>query len=351
MSRAEKNRPPADIVSDATVVLESWDSLFACWRNPKSGLPWDCLFMLPPWLKAWWEVFGAGRQAHLCAVRRGSQTLGLLPLVIDGETARLMGDRSVCDYGDVVVSPAGRSTVLATLLDYLGNRGISHLDLGCLPVDGPALAAWRQATSPPWRIHEEAESAIYALDLPGSWDRYLEELAGPQRHELRRKMRRLHEAGPVAFRSLEKPEEISQAMNTFLTLFRQSRRDKARFMTETMETFFRRLTESMSAAGLCRLQLLHLDQIPVATTLCFPYRDTVYLYNSGYDRSRGGLSVGLICKALSIGRSIEEGYRAYDFLKGHEPYKGRLGGKPLGLHRIRLTRGAAGPAATRGGRP
>ncbi len=262
-----------------------------------------------------------------------------------------MGDGDVCDYGDIVVSPAERLRVLSALLDHLERAGITCLDLGRLCADGATLAALRKALSPGWRMREEADGAIYPLDLPASWNRFLEQLAGPQRHELRRKMRRLNEAGRVVFRSLEKESEIAVAMEIFLSLFRTSRRDKARFMTEPMEAFFLRLTANMSDAGLCRLHLLELDDAPGAAALCFDYRGTIYLYNSGYDRSLGSLSVGLICKALSIREGIARGRTAYDFLKGDERYKTRLGGKPLRLRRVRLLRESAAAGGRPGGIP
>jgi CelD/BcsL family acetyltransferase involved in cellulose biosynthesis len=65
----------------------------------------------------------------------------------------------------------------------------------------------------------------------------------------------------------------------------------------------------------------------------------MYLYNNGYDERFKSLSVGLLGKLLSIRDSIRSGMRAYDFLKGAEAYKRRLGGQPVQLYRclIELT--------------
>jgi CelD/BcsL family acetyltransferase involved in cellulose biosynthesis len=48
------------------------------------------------------------------------------------------------------------------------------------------------------------------------------------------------------------------------------------------------------------------------------------------------LSVGFLSKVLSIRDGIRSGLRTYDFLKGGEAYKQRLGGRPLSLYRCRL---------------
>jgi CelD/BcsL family acetyltransferase involved in cellulose biosynthesis len=50
------------------------------------------------------------------------------------------------------------------------------------------------------------------------------------------------------------------------------------------------------------------------------------------------LSVGLLNKALCIREAIEEGRRAFDFLRGSERYKYDLGGTDRLLYRIAVRR-------------
>jgi CelD/BcsL family acetyltransferase involved in cellulose biosynthesis len=99
------------------------------------------------------------------------------------------------------------------------------------------------------------------------------------------------------------------------------------------------MTQAMSEEGFLRLFMLTLNEAPAAAALCFDYRDTMYLYNSGYDPQYGSLSAGLLCKILSIRHSIEIGRKKYDFLKGAEPYKYHLGGKEVHLRRCRISFG------------
>jgi hypothetical protein len=49
------------------------------------------------------------------------------------------------------------------------------------------------------------------------------------------------------------------------------------------------------------------------------------------------MGVGLISKILCIKDCIEKGRKKFDFLKGAEVYKYRLGGKEVPLHRCRIT--------------
>jgi CelD/BcsL family acetyltransferase involved in cellulose biosynthesis len=126
---------------------------------------------------------------------------------------------------------------------------------------------------------------------------------------------------------------VQKEMAAFLALFRSNRSDKAEFMNDQMVSFFKELAEALKEARILRLFFLDLNKRPIAATLCFNYRSTMYLYNNGYDKSFGSLSVGLLSKVLSIKESIQSGKKTYDFLKGAEVYKKRLGGQPIQLYR------------------
>jgi CelD/BcsL family acetyltransferase involved in cellulose biosynthesis len=172
--------------------------------------------------------------------------------------------------------------------------------------------------------------------LPGSWDGYLSLLRGKERHEIRRKLRRLDEAGQINYRLVDSADSVREEMKIFLDLFRSNRSDKAEFMNDQMVSFFRGLAKTLNEARILKLFFLDLDQIPVAATMCFNYRSTMYLYNNGYDKRFGSLSVGLLGKVFSIKESIYSGLKSYDFLKGAEGYKQRLGGQPYQLYRCSI---------------
>ena len=92
----------------------------------------------------------------------------------------------------------------------------------------------------------------------------------------------------------------------------------------------------MARANLLKLYFLDLDGTPTAAVMCFDHDSTVYLYNNGYDGRFSSLSVGLLSKVLSIKESIRRGKKKFDFLKGTEEYKHRLGGKPVPLYRCQV---------------
>ena len=88
----------------------------------------------------------------------------------------------------------------------------------------------------------------------------------------------------------------------------------------------------MADAGHLRLLFLEVDKIRVATVMGFDYRDRFYLYNSGYDPDYSSLSAGLLLKALCLKESIAAGKKRFEFLRGAEDYKYRLGGQDIPVY-------------------
>lgn len=315
----------------------SLDDLDALWRSHRSALLWSCPFALPPWLKAWWNTLGQATEPLIAVVRQGEVLLGAAPLMVQGRTLRFLGDPSVCDYFDCVVAQGKEQAFFQTLLAYLSSHGFKKLDLGPLRPDAvtrESLVRRDLSCSVEWRT--EPEDVFSELNLPGTWDEFLESLDGKQRHELRRKLRRLNEAGAVRFRRADGPAQLPEAVETFLSLFGMNRKDKAAFMTGAMLSFFQVLSRSLAEEGLLRLFFLELDEQPVASVFCFDHGGTRYLYNNGYDGGYEKLSVGLLSKVLSLQAAIHDGLRTYNFLKGAELYKTRLGGKQLPMSRCHV---------------
>ena len=290
--------------------------------------------MLPSWLEVWWQHFGNGSEPYIVSIRYKDRPIGVAPLWIQEKTARLVGEGSVCDYLDFVVAPGKAHIFYSHLLDHLKREGITRLVLKQLRPDSSVFTYLIPvAEKMGCQIDFESSDQSYELELPPSWDSYLNELTGKERHEIRRKFRRLHEAGHINYRTVDEVSAVRSEMETFLTLFKSNRADKSAFMTGQMLSFFRDLALAMAKDRIVKLSFLEIDGKAIAAVMCFDFQSTMYLYNNGYDRQYRSLSVGLLCKVLNIRESIQSGKKTYDLLKGSEPYKHRLGGKPIPLYR------------------
>ena len=311
---------------------ETLASLAEYWQSSEHALEWRCPFVLPPWLSAWWPLADRDWSSYILSVYHQGQLAGIAPLMRKGREAHLIGDADVCDHLDVMIAPLHASAFCRHLLDGLARDGVRRLVLSPVRQDSavmthlmPMAEAWGA------RVRCDHQTQLFAMTLPDSWEAYLQGLSGKERHEIRRKFRRLDQAGRVALRCIGHGSELPAAMQAFLTLFRANRTDKANFMTDTMMAFFLRLAENLAAADLLKLYFLDLDSRPIAAALCIDDRSTVYLYNNGYDAAFRSLSIGVLSKVLTIKASIDDGRQTYDFLKGSEAYKKRLGGKPVNI--------------------
>src|SRR5262249_20924587 len=70
-----------------------------------------------------------------------------------------------------------------------------------------------------------------------------------------------------------------------------------------------------------RLGDLYADGVPIAALWCFAYGATYAAYNSGYHPAYADLSAGIMLFVERIRQAIALRFTAFDFLRGHEPYK------------------------------
>jgi len=320
-----------------SITQESFETLTSYWYDQANGLNWDCLFVLPSWLRAWWHDFGEDLDLNILAIKREGELIGIAPLFRVGNTVSLIGHADVCDYLDVILVPGKEREFFGALLDHLSKNGISRFDLGPLRPESSVLSEFAAlARKEGAQVACEVEDVSFEIDLPATWGDYLLLLTGKQRHEVRRKLRRMHEAAKITFRVVDDIKAAGPAMDTFITLFGKNRADKAAFMDSRMASFFRALATSTAQANLLKICILSVDDAPAAAAMCFDYRSAMYLYNNSYDERFARLSVGQLCKVLSIKDSIQRGRKRYDLLKGDEAYKLRMGAKEVPIHRCRI---------------
>lgn len=319
------------------IKTESFERFESFFLKEDFELGWNCLFVLPVWLKTWWDAFGGNKDPEILTGYRHGKLIGIVPLNVQKKTARFIGGENVCDYQDMITASNHHQEFLEAILSHLKKRGVHSLQLGALRPESVLLKELPNLVKPKGvAVVCERVDFAYEMALPRTWKSYLEMLEGKQRHEIRRKLRRLNEAGSIRFRVIKRPEEILENMDIFFWLFTASRPDKSEFLTDQMLSFFLLLAQRMAERGFLRISFLDIDQVPAAGVMCFDYNNTIFLYNNGYDPRFRHLSAGLLCKVLSIRDSIKLGKLRYDLLKGDEVYKKRLGGTPVPLYRLKI---------------
>jgi CelD/BcsL family acetyltransferase involved in cellulose biosynthesis len=187
-------------------------------------------------------------------------------------------------------------------------------------------------------VEETFEDVSPGIELTDTWDDYVSGLNKKDRHELRRKLRRLERSCEINHVEYCTPEDITANLDEFVRLHRMSTPDKAEFMTDYREEFFRAVVINLAKVGVSHLYFLEVDGVRAATSICFVHGDSQLVYNSGYDPEHRALSVGLLNHAMTIKLAIENGVRYFDFLRGDESYKYHLGAHDRSLYNLVITR-------------
>ncbi len=320
-----------------TVRHETFDGLAARWQHLLSLRSHPTVFDTPTWQRVWWEHFSGGASLKLLSVCEGPGAPSLIaPMMSRDGAVSFLGGTDLVDYHDFLAPDGARpQDVEAVFRELSREPGCSCMELLSIADGSPALGFFATAAKAAgWQVEVAKEDVAPRMELPSTWDEYVEGLDKKERHEMRRKMRRIEGAGELRDIELTAPAGVGAAIGGFFALHRMSRPDKAEFMTPARERFFRAVSVALAEEGKTRLRFLELDGERVATSLSFVVGPTRYLYNSGFDPRRSDLSVGLMNHAYAIKSSIAEGLKVFDFMRGNEPYKYRLGGKDRAIYRI-----------------
>ena len=298
------------------------------------------IFHSPQWQEVWWEIFGDGREMTGFSIPADNGAVdALASLARYGDSISFVGAPDTFDYNDFLVRPGFEETFYPALMDVLDGWQWSEVRLDSLIEHSPTLAYLPDlARSRGYAVDVEYEDVTSGVFLDGDWDSYLSRLTKKDRHELRRKLRRLDSQKDWRWYCLSAPDEVDANFDEFLSLMRMSRPDKEEYMTPERERFFRALARRMAELDQLRLFFMEMDGAKAAVSLCFDYGQTRLLYNSGYDPELSYYSVGLLLHAMSVRDAIERGIAYFDFLRGPEPYKAHLGGQQKSLYRMVVKR-------------
>jgi CelD/BcsL family acetyltransferase involved in cellulose biosynthesis len=265
-------------------------------------------------LEAIWNHNPVG---ELCLAESGT---ALVPLVRDKTSIRWVGHPDLVDYrsplGDAV--PDLIAGVLAT------SRALQYR-FDSLPVEAAEVIRLGLGRAG-FDVTPEQHAVTARLQLPDSYQAYLSQIGKKQRHELRRKRRRFHEV--YGRPALATTRGSGDGFGQFVAMHRQSAGPKGSFMTSDMEQLFASLAEQ---AGWQIDVLSGEDGRPAAATFSWAGAGGFYLYNSAYDQTSEA-SPGIVLLSMLIERAIRANVRTFDFLKGDEPYKFRLGATPRPLY-------------------
>ena len=310
------------------------------------------IFNSVTYARIWWRHFGAPDTLQVWTVWDDDKLVGIAPLYEttneqDQRVLRFVGGIDVSDYLDIVSEPGREEEIITALLAEWANVLCCPLDFHALRYASPSREAFlRLAPTFGFTVAETREEVCPVITLPTTWEGYLKQLAGKQRREIRRKLRKAGQDELVSWYRTP-PELIEQDLEQFFDLHILSGAEKAAFMTPAMKLFFRELAVACTEQGWLDLSFLLINGVPASTLLSFHFRNEVQLYNSGINNTLSeGLSPGwlLLCYHIEYAIALERS--RYDFLRGDEEYKFRFGGQSEPIYQIELNKTLNGKLKT-----
>ena len=261
---------------------------------------------------------------HVMVYYENDRVKAIIPAIISDDVIRLLGDERVTDLNDMVCAPGYEDMIVEHLAEYILRN---HLGVDLYPLETDVALVMGLSRRIPELIMQDKDCCPL-LRLPGSWPEYLANLDAKSRHELRRKLKKVNGA---VIKDVQ-PTETER----FFELMTVSDRGKKEFLAPEIRGFFAELIEVFDKKGWLRLRAAVIESRIIGMLLAFGFRGRVYLFNMGFDPVFRNLSPGIVTIGLDINSAIEEKYQYYDFLRGDEDYKYRLGAKER--HTIRLKR-------------
>ena len=313
-------------MSGLRIERETFTRLEPRWEGLLERATANNIFLSPNWQRLWWDSLANDEEMLLFACMEGDELLGVLPLKRHEGQLSFIGSANVCDYMDFVVAEGREREVHEAIGEHLMGLEWALLELNGVDGQSPTMTHLVEyLRGRGVGVTVRPEEVCPTVKLPGTWDEYLSGLSKKDRHELRRKLRRLYSAGDVRYHVAGQCDGFPNDLEVFLGLLENSRADKAAFMTPRMRGFFRNSLVGLAKSGSVRLSFLEVDGEQVSSTVCFDYDNRYFLYNSGFNTEYSHLSVGLLLKALCLKTAIETGKTEFNFLRGSEPYKYHLG--------------------------
>ena len=324
----------------------SFEKLKTEWNDLLHQSASDNVFLSWEWQSTWWQHFGNDRLCLITFRDENGKLVGLAPLywenVSDGTRSLSQIGCEVSDYLDIIAAQGREVDVYAALLDALQSRELAEwsvVNLCNLPAASPTNTLLKtMAEDRGYKTDWRKQVVSPVLELPATWDEYLETLDKKQRHELRRKIRRI-EPAITRWYSIDSVDALDLAIADFIELHKKSRPDKIEFMNAAMQKFFRDIAGRLLETKCLQLSFLEIDGVRAAAIMNFIYKDQVLVYNSGYDPEKfGQFSPGVILFVRTIQDAIEAKRRVLDFLRGDEEYKYRFGAKDTLLYEMHIRR-------------
>lgn len=329
-------------LAELAPLAERWNALAA-------GAP----FRLWEWNATWWRHYGALGQLYVLCVRDDAgEIVAIAPWYIarhpaKGRVVQFLASGEVCsDYQTVLCRQGSEDQAAAAIADWMTDAGHRHrnrpndqdhgawdlLELSGIEVaDIVVQRLLAQLARRGNLVHSRPTLNCWRLEFPPTWDEYLALLSKSHRKSVRQYENRAFVSGRAVWRTVATPSELAELFELLVTLHQrrwQGLGEPGVFASARYTAFHREVSRALLAQGHLRMQWLELDGRPVAVEYNLCGGGVVYNYQGGMDPNASADNPGNVAKLASLKHALASGYRAFDCMRGNEPYKSRWRAQP-----------------------
>jgi CelD/BcsL family acetyltransferase involved in cellulose biosynthesis len=301
-------------------LLPEWDELF---RADPEATP----FSSAGWAGAWWPNWAGAADPWIVTVRDGDRLVGLAPLVRSRRGPfRVLAElgRPPSNYWCVLAAPEEREATAAAVAAEIRSRSDEWhaLLLGGLPQGSQFEEALRDAGL---RVRARRPTPYPGIELPDSFEHYLEGLSRKRRKDLRRHLRRLDD-GRIELQDVKDPAELSTAIERWQEIrvrwWETRNKDMNPDHASTrFRDFMRDLVVALVPQELAQVwQFRHEGEV-VGVDVNLVDARRYYSWMGAYEPGASHLGLGKLAITEGIRQSIAAGRSYYDLMVGDEDYK------------------------------
>lgn len=301
------------------------------WQRLAGGIP----FRVPAWLWSWWQHYGDGRELCVLIVRDEANAIrGIAPWFIEANSATgrvlsFLGSGEVCsDYLGILADFEHQDTVVDALANWLASAQHTTWDLlhltGVADNEPTILRLAQQLDHLGLTVHQRPGLNTWRITFDSDWETYVESLSKSHRKQVRRVDRRLVESGEAVLRVAQTPAELEQGLAILIDLHQRRRLSLGEpgcFADPRFTGFIQSSAQGLLAADMLRLCWIELRGTPVSVEFQLAGGGITYAYQAGLDPAALDEEPGRIANIATLKHALTSGQRAFDFLRGDEPYK------------------------------
>lgn len=239
--------------SEFNGMAEAWNQLLSASAADNFFLRWE-------WIHTWWEIFQDGRELWLLAAFQGKDLVGLGPFYLEKSIVFGVRELRFCtasdlypDYLDVITKPGLERAVANAFFEYTASACRTNVVIMDNLLPNSTVFRHLDLAKPWFSVVTRPSNLCPFLRIEGSFDDYLRSrFSAKSRRQLLRKHRQMIESQGMHLTRVERPEELSEAIDGLLELHLKRAETKSiqsSLGTERKKVFYQKISSRILGQG------------------------------------------------------------------------------------------------------